>query len=44
MGASKPVILKERREQTGAQVREKPPLFHFYSEEGMGKISKGGKE
>lgn len=33
MGASKPVKLKERAEQTGAQVWEKAPLFHFYSKE-----------
>lgn len=37
-GVSKPVILKEKAEQIGAQVWEKPPFFHFYSDEGMGKI------
>lgn len=42
-GASKPVTPKETTQQTAAQVWEKPP-FHFHSEEGMEKISKGGKK
>ena len=49
-GASKPVTVKERaRADRGSGMGKVPPphlppTFHFFSEEGLGKISKGGED